>query len=151
MYHFIIRTQVRRAFAAVNAGAYSKLIPQFAREHEHWVAGQHALGGRRRTVSGTRRWYDRLAEIFPGLQFQLRNITVSGWPWNTTAMVEWTDCFPLGSNGEQGSNEGVHVLQFRWGRVVRLSVYCDTQKLAGYCAVLSERGVAAAAAQPISA
>jgi ketosteroid isomerase-like protein len=148
MYHLIVRRQLRRAFAWINAGAYHRIVPQFAADHEHAFPGEHPLGGTRRSMASTERWYARLAALLPGLRFSIESVAVSGWPWDTTATVEWTDQFPLG-DGEVGHNQGVHVFRLRWGRVVRLAVYTDTQKLAGYCAQMSARGNALAAAAAI--
>src|SRR5689334_16063383 len=120
MYHAIVRRKLRRAFAHANAGDWENVLAAFHPIHEHIFFGDHSLGGRRSNMTSTRAWYRRLARIFPDLHFDLRHITVGGWPWRTTAVVEWRDRFDVG--GEPGSNQGVHVLRMRWGKVVGLEI-----------------------------
>jgi ketosteroid isomerase-like protein len=129
MYHFILKRILRSAFDKINRGDYASIVNQFAPVFEHTFYGEHALAGTRTTPESNRRWYQRLAEIFPDLHFDLENIDVSGWPWNTTASVEWKDRFS-GPDGKTYNNQGVHVFRFKWGRVTSLHIYTDTQKLA---------------------
>jgi ketosteroid isomerase-like protein len=109
MYHAIMRARVRQADAS------------------HTFYGSHALGGRRTSPHTIRAWYARLARLFPDLQFALDHVGVSGWPWDTTVTVTWSDRFAVGEVASE--NQGVHVLRFRWGRVVELAIHCDTQRL----------------------
>jgi ketosteroid isomerase-like protein len=148
MYHRIVKRKLRRAFDDLNAGRYDRIVPQFAPTHRHVFFGEHALGGTRRGLDATRAWYARLARIFPDLCFDIRAIAVTGWPWNTVAMIEWTDRFAI--NGVPGNNQGVHVFRLRWGRVVELSVYCDTAKLGRYLEDKAAGGLDEAVAPPIT-
>ena len=50
---------------------------------------QRFQGWRATTYQNNRAWYRRLAAIFPDLQFDVRHIVVTGWPWDTVAAVEW--------------------------------------------------------------
>src|SRR5262249_37573439 len=127
MYHAIVRSKVRRAFAQGNAGRRNDVMAAFSPRIDHVFFGDHALGGPRSSPGRIHGWYERLARVFPDLEFELRRVDVVGWPWDTTVTVEWIDRFKLGDAVE--SNQGVHVLRFRWGRVVGLRVYCDTEKL----------------------
>lgn len=129
MYHFVLKRILRSAFAKINRGEYEAIVNQFAPVFEHTFYGEHALGGTRTTPESNRRWYQRLAKIFPDLHFTITTIDVSGWPWNTTASVEWKDRFS-GPDGTIHNNQGVHVFRFKWGRVTSLHIYTDTYKLA---------------------
>jgi len=149
MYHFIVRRKLARAFRDINAGAYERIVPQFAAQHRHVVYGMHALAGERCTLPSTSAWYQRLQRLLPDLRFDVKAIAVSGWPWRTVALVSWTDRFSL-PDGSQGANQGVHEFELRWGRVTALAVHCDTARLAGYCQRLAEAGRGEAAAPPIS-
>ena len=53
-------------------------------------------------------------------------------------------------NGQPYANEGAHVLRLRWGRIVYLREYLDSQRVAEVCRRLAERGVSEAA-DPITA
>ena len=147
MYHSIVKRKLRKAFADINAGRYERIVPQFAATHRHVFYGEHALGGARTHLAATRRWYERLARVFPDLRFDLRTVAVGGWPWNTVAMIEWTDRFSV--NGVPSSNQGVHVFRLRWGRVVELAIYCDTDRLGRYLQQRADGGCAEAVGQPI--
>lgn len=149
MYHFIVRRKLAAAFRDLNAGAYERIVPQFAAQHRHVMYGPHALAGERCTLRSTSAWYDRLKRLLPGLRFDVHSIVVGGWPWRTVALVSWTDHFSL-PDGTSGSNQGVHEFELRWGRVTRLAVHCDTAKLADYCARMAETGRPEALAAPIA-
>lgn len=149
MYHRIVRHKLASAFAAINRGDYSGIAAQFAPRHRHVMFGEHALAGERRTLASTTRWYDRLQRLLPGLRFEVQAIAVTGWPWRTQATVSWTDRFNL-PDGSQGSNQGVHEFELRWGRVHRLAVHCDTARLQRYCERMAAAGLTEAMAPPIA-
>lgn len=149
MYHLIVRSKLRRAFAAINRGDYSAVVGQFAPRHRHVMYGHHALAGERHTHASTAQWYDRLQRLLPGLRFDVKDIAVTGWPWRTVATVTWSDHFYL-PDGTAGTNAGVHEFELRWGRVHALAVHCDTARLAAYCQRMARCGLAEAAAPPIT-
>lgn len=149
MYHAVVRRKLRRAFRDINAGAYERILPQFAPVHRHVMYGQHALGGERSTPALTGQWYARLARLLPDLRFDVGAIAVTGWPWRTLATVTWKDRFSL-PDGSTGSNQGVHEFELRWGRVHVMQVHCDTELLARYCERIAAGGVVEALAAPIA-
>jgi hypothetical protein len=149
MYHYVVRHLLRGAFRDINAGAYERIVPQFADRHRHIMYGRHALAGERCTIASTAQWYARLQRLMPDLKFQVRAIAVTGWPWYTVATVVWDDTFSL-PDGTAGSNQGVHVFVLRWGRVRSLAVHCDTSKLEAYCARMAGSGLVEALAVPIA-
>ena len=85
MYHAIVKRQLRRAFRDLGRGNYETILAGMAPEFEHVFFGDHPLGGKRHTGKTYRLWFERLARLFPDLGFELRNIVVNGWPWNTVA------------------------------------------------------------------
>ena len=89
MYHAIVRRRIRALFDAVNRGDAEPVLRMFAGRFEHSFLGEHALGGSRTTLSKTRQWYQRLNRLLPDIRFELREITVSGGPWNTLIAVAW--------------------------------------------------------------
>lgn len=148
MYHAIVKRKLRRAFEAINGGRYHEILPEFGAHHRHVLFGSHALGGERVELEATRAWYERLSRLFPDLKFTIDRIAVAGFPWDTTAMVEWTDSFSVGK--ERGANQGVHVFRLRWGKVVELRIHCDTSKLERYLAEKASHGQNEALASPIT-
>ncbi len=149
MYHFIVSQKIRRSFADLNAGRYDAIVAQFAGPHRHSMVGQHALAGERHSPAATARWYARLQRLLPGLQFQLESIAVSGWPWDTHALVSWKDSFTL-PDGSPGNNQGVHAFRIAWGKIRSMEVHCDTERLRGYLARMQAQGVEEAQAAPIT-
>ncbi len=148
MYHWFIERKVRETFRQLSNGNWEAQVAQMPPELLHVFSGDHALGGVRRTPEGMRKWFGRLYEIFPGLSFEVKGILVRGWPWDTQVAVEWVDR-ATPADGVPYVNEGTHVLRLRWGKLVYLHAYLDTQKVAEVCDRLAERGMAVAAAPPI--
>lgn len=148
IYRGIVERKLRRAFEALNRGDHAPVLAAFGAPVEHVFFGDHALGGSRHTMSSIAPWYRRLKTLLPDLHFDIQSLAVRGLPWSTVAMVEWRDRFTL-RDGSKRCNQGVHVLRLKWGKVVSLRVYCDTQVLASVMHELQSQGVADAGLPPI--
>ena len=149
MYHAIVKRRLLNSFAALNRGDYQVITRQFSPDALHWFSGSgHPLAGTRRTLKGIFAWYDRLARLMPDLHFKIEHAAVSGWPWDTVAMLSWSDTL-TDREGKPYTNRGVHLIRIRFGKVVELQVYCDTEYLKGCFAALQAQGVAEAGAAPI--
>jgi ketosteroid isomerase-like protein len=116
---------------------------------QHTFAGDHALGGSRQGIPALRHWFQRLYRLFPTLQFEIVDVLVRGWPWNTRVVVRWIDRAQLAGDLHY-ENSGMHALQLRWGRLTELRAYLDTQILAATCAQLAAQGITEAAAPPLA-
>jgi ketosteroid isomerase-like protein len=148
MYHAIVRRRVRALFAAVNRGNAEPVLRAFARDFEHAFLGDTALGGTRKTLSATRKWYERLYRLLPDIHFDLGRITVSGAPSNTLVVIEWKET-NSGTDGVRTLNHGLHVMQLRWGRATQLVICPDTVGLKATLDRLAGAGNAEALAAPI--
>lgn len=150
MYHYIVKRNLMNSFEALNRGDYDVITRQFPdKDVSHWFSGEnHPLSGLRTTKPAILEWYKRLEILMPDLNFTIEKIAVSGWPWNTTAMLEWTDHL-TDREGKQYSNRGVHVITIAWGKVKSLEVFCDIEYLQGYFEALIKQGVAEASLPPI--
>ena len=148
IYRSIVEHQLRRAFEALNRGDHAPVLAAFGSPVEHVFFGEHALAGSRHTMDSIVPWYQRLKTVFPDLHFDIQSLAVRGMPWNTVALVEWRDRFTW-RDGSRRGNQGVHVLRLKWGKVVSLRVYCDTQVLASVLRDLETQGVADAGMPPI--
>lgn len=150
MYHAIVKRNLIRSFEALNRGDYAVITRQFpAQGVSHWFSGEsHPLSGQRKSKAAILAWYDRLARLMPDLHFHIEKIAVSGWPWRTYALLEWTDSLS-DREGTAYANRGVHAITIAWGKVVSLEVFCDTAYLQGYFAALKSQGVEEATAAPI--
>src|SRR6266498_3886304 len=116
---------------------------------EHRFAGEHSLGGTRTSTTKMRHWFERLYRLFPNLRFERHSIAVSGGPWDTTVVVEWTDR-ATPADGTDYVNSGVHVIRMRWGKVVSIHAYLDTQVLIDTLDRMAVNGIEEAKAPPIT-
>jgi ketosteroid isomerase-like protein len=148
MYHAVVRRRIRRLFDAINCGDAEPVLRQFAGRFEHSFLGEHALGGSRRTLPATQRWYQRLYRLLPDIRFELGKIVVSGGPWNTIVVVEWVET-NSGTDNVRTYNRGIHVVHLRWGRATRLIICPDTIGLKATLDRLYASGNAEALAAPI--
>ena len=149
MYHALIRSQVRNTFAALSGGDYEPALASMASRFEHIFSGDHPLGGVRHSKAAMRRWFERLFRLNKQLRFTIKHIAVSGGPWDTTAVVEWRDAALLADGSTDYVNDGVHVVRLRWGKVVSLHAYLDTEHFADACRRMAAAGIAEAAAERI--
>jgi ketosteroid isomerase-like protein len=149
VYHALIRRQVRGVFDSLSRGDYDAALAGVADDVHHVFAGDHALGGERHSKEAMRRWFERLDRLFPELTFEVTEVIAKGWPWNTAVAVEWS-AKVRPREGKPYVNHATHFIRMRWGRVVYLHAYEDSQKVAEACQRMAERGVAEAAAVPIT-
>jgi ketosteroid isomerase-like protein len=149
MYHFFVRRHLRGVFARLNAGDFEYITSQFHGQAVHWFAGRHAFSGERRSRRLIEAWYQRLANVFPGIRFDIRKIVVAGPPWNTEAAVEWADTVN-DRTGKSLPNEGVFILRLRWGKATEFRVYCDTSQIEKNLGILESQGVTEAGAPAIA-
>jgi len=148
MYYWLVRRQVRRTFESLSRGDYEPALKGVSPSVAHTLNGAHPLGGTRHSVAGMRRWLQRLYRLCPQLSFKIKNIAVSGWPWDTTVAVEWLDrAMPV--DGSPYVNEGVHIIKLRWGKAVSIHAYLDTQHVEALCRRLATFGLEEASALPI--
>lgn len=148
MYHYFVRQKISRVFSELNQGRYELVLGTLATDFEHWFSGQHAMSGRRIRLDITRLWYERLYRLFPNIQFQVKQIPVTGWPWDTLVTVEWTDSYTL-LNDQLRDNGGVHLIKLSWGKCTSVRIYCDTLRLVENLTIQANGGIAEALAQPI--
>lgn len=148
MYHSIVRRNVQKLFEALGRGDVDYAVAGMAHRFEHIFPGNHTLGGTRHTPAGIRHWLERLMRVLPGLHFQIKNMAVSGWPWHTTVVVEWRDFATL-VDGSPYVNDGAHAIQIRWGKVVVLHAYLDTQIMIDALKTMQAGGVTEAGAPKI--
>jgi len=148
MYHRIVKQIVLQNFERLSQGDYESMLKGMSPSITHTFSGQHTLGGTRHSVPAMREWFSRLFRLFPGLNFEIRSVAVSGWPWMTTIAVEWTDR-ATPADGSAYVNEGMHLIKMRWGKVVYLRAYLDTAVLITTCERLAAYGLSEAVAAPI--
>ena len=90
------------------------------------------------------RWFERLYRLIPELHFEVRRISVTGWPWDMMVAVEWTD-HGHAVDGVAYENEGAHWIRLQRGKATYIHAYLDTEKLTAICDRLAAAGVEEAA------
>jgi ketosteroid isomerase-like protein len=130
-----VERNVRTTFRRVSQRDYETLLEQTAPSVLHVFPGDHALGGMRYTRDSLRRWFERLFLLFPELHFEI--------------MVQW-EIRGSARDGQSYANQGAHVLRLRWGRMIYLHEYLDSQRVAAVCRRLARQSVSEAAAKPLT-
>jgi ketosteroid isomerase-like protein len=149
VYHMITRRIVASVFERLNAGDYEYGLSKVGTTIEHRFAGEHCLGGTRTSTTTMRLWFERLFRLFPNLHFETHSIAASGGPWDTTVVLEWTDR-ATPADGKDYVNSGTHVIRMRWGKVVSIHAYLDTQVLINTLHRMVVNGINEANAPPIT-
>ena len=148
MYHMIIRKRIASVFAHLSKGDYEYALSGIGTTIEHHFAGNHCLGGRRTSVGAMRLWFERVFRLFLNLQFEIHSMVISGYPWDATAVAQWTDrATPI--DGKYYVDSGVHVIRLRWGKAVSIHAYLDTQVLIETFNRMAANGIEEAKAPPI--
>jgi len=149
MYKTIVRRKARGVFEALSRGDWRDTLGDISPNVHHVFPGDNALGGERHSREAMSRWFERLFTVFPELEFEVREIAVRGWPWNTIVAIEWVDR-ARPSDGVAYENEGAHVMRLRWGKATYIHAYLDTEKVTETCRRLAQGGMTEAAAPPIT-
>lgn len=148
MYHRIVRSKVYKTFGYLNQHDYEAVTATFDPLLIHSFAGSSALGGMRHSRSTAQLWYQRLFRLFPDIRFSVKNVVISGLPWDTRVAVQFR--VDLSEPDETAFyNEVAQFLQIKWGRITQMYLYEDTDKLAGLLGRMTSHGIEEAAATPI--
>lgn len=147
-YHGVVRRRVHRVFELLSRDDWAPILRDTAPDVHHVFPGDHPLGGERHGRDAVEAWSKRLARLFPGHRFAVDRIVVSGWPWDTWVSVAWSARL-VPREGPEYSNEGVHWLRLRWGKLTYLHAYLDSQAVARACERMAAAGIDEASAAPI--
>jgi len=149
MYKAIARRKAEATFDALSRGDWESALKDVAPDVHHVFPGDNAIGGERHSKEALQRWFERLHRLIPDLHFDVRRISVKGWPWDMVVAVEWSD-HGHASDGVAYENEGAHWIRLRRGKATYIHAYLDTEKVTAICDRLAQAGIAEAAAEPIS-
>ena len=139
---------MREAFQLVNDHRYDDLMKAMTPKVKHNFAGDHALGGERNDKDTLHRWFERLGRVFPNLRLDVTDTRIIGWPHNTLAIVQWLATSTL-KNGDSYTNKGVHFIRLKWGKIISLNVYEDSQAVALALQKQASAGIEEAVAEKI--
>ena len=147
MYRAIVARRVRRTWAELERRNSEPVLHQLASRFEHSFAGEHALGGTRRTHRSQAAWFARLFRLLPDIRFTVRDVLVAGWPWRTRVVTVIDVTLP---SCPDYRNLVMQHLELRWGRITRVENLEDTQRLADLLDRLGAGGSPEALAAPIA-
>lgn len=148
MYHAIVRSKVRRVFAALNEGDIDPMIRTLAPRFHYRFAGEHCLAGERTQQDDVVAWWGRVFRLFPGALFEVRRVVVSGPPWHTEVATH-VQLTATSAAGEGYTNEFVQLMRLRWGRATSVFTLEDTARLERELARLAAAGIDEATAPAI--
>ena len=132
MYHMYVRRALKKGFGRLTRTRHEAMLREFPAGFELYFPGLPAQRSPRYNLEQTLKLYARIFNLYPDLSFEVKDILVRGWPNNTRVAVEWTsratqkDGLPL-------LNQGVHIFHLRWGKVIRLEIFCDTASITLAC------------------
>ncbi len=89
MYKAIARRKVTQLFDALGRGDWEAAMADVAPDVHHVFPGDNAIGGERHSREAMERWFARLYRLIPEIQFEVRKVSVRGWPWDMLVAVEW--------------------------------------------------------------
>ena len=149
MYAFIVERRLRAVFAALGSGDAEPMLAGLAPSFEYRFEGDTPIGGLRNSLTTMRLWWERLFRLFPGLQFEVREVAVTGPPWNTRIHVMLDFVVPHQPDGPY-RNIVMQFMRMRWGKVWYIHTLEDTQRCGRYLAWSAAQGKAEALAAPIT-
>jgi ketosteroid isomerase-like protein len=149
VYHWIVTREVRATFAKIAAGNWEPMLTGMASQFSYRFYGTSSLSGERHTLDGLRRWWERSTKLLPNPTFQIDEIIVAGWPWNTRIATRVRVHTTL-EDGSTYDNIFMQNLSMRWARITQIHTLEDTAILQAALDKLAAAGISEAGADPIT-
>ncbi|HEY0474209.1 MAG TPA: nuclear transport factor 2 family protein [Kribbella sp.] len=149
MYHRFVAGKVRQAFAQISAGNWEAMVSGMAPTFTYRFYGDHALSGERHTHEALRRWWQRCFRLLPETRFEVKDVLVAGWPWDTRVATAVTVDVGL-ADGSRYQNVVHQFLRMRWGKITEVRTLEDTAVLERTLDRLAAAGIEEAHAAPIT-
>jgi ketosteroid isomerase-like protein len=128
MYRMIVAAKARATWRRIAAGELEAASDMADDDMRFHFIGDTALGADLRGKEAFLAWFRGAVERLPGLTFQVDEVLVGGWPWNTQVAVRLAISAPL-PDGTTYRNQGVQWVRLRWGRMIDDWVLEDTLAL----------------------
>ena len=125
MYAWMVGWVIRRGYAQAVAGNPKMLMTLAAEDVEFVFPGQNSFAGRLRGKDELAGWMARFASMRP--EFDIQDVLVSGAPWNMRVAVRFKDAI-----GDDYHNEGVEYLRLQRGKVRKVEVFVDTERISAW-------------------
>lgn len=148
IYKRMVAKKIRQTFDAINAGDYHFMLDGLADDFTYHFHGEHALGGTRSTRASMEAWWERVGRLLPGACFDVREVLITGGPWQTRVAVNTRVSGDL-PDGSQYRNVVLQLLTLRWGKVTHVETLENLQVLERALRVVADHGHPEALADPI--
>jgi ketosteroid isomerase-like protein len=125
MYRSTVARILRYAYRRAIAGDDSMMMKATATDVTFSFPGRSSFAASLVGREPLREWLARFAALSP--RFDIRDVAVSGPPWNMTAALRFHDAI-----GADYENDGVEWLRIRWGRVRSIEVFLDTERVSSW-------------------
>jgi ketosteroid isomerase-like protein len=125
MYAWLVGKMIRTGYAQAVAGDPKMLISLASDDIEFEFPGHNSFAGGLKGKADLVAWMARFASMRP--QFHIHDVVVSGPPWNMRVAVRFSDAI-----GDDYRNEGVEYLRLRRGKLCRIEVFLDTERISGW-------------------
>ncbi len=128
MYGWAVRFMIRRAVRLANEGDIEAMLGAYADDVHFVFPGDSSWAADIYSKQELEPWLLRFSKEGP--RFDLRDIAVSGWPWNTTVSIQYTGRMDDANGNVVYENRGVIIGKVAWGKITSYEVFEDTQKVA---------------------
>jgi ketosteroid isomerase-like protein len=125
MYRWAVERFLRFVYGRAFAGNDDLMMKATAPDVRFSFPGTSSFSTSLTGRESLREWLARFTELSPS--FEIRDVVVSGPPWDMTVAVRFRD-----SIGADYHNEGVEWLRIQRGRVRSLDVFLDTERLTAW-------------------
>ena len=125
MYRWMVARVLRYVYGQAFAGQDGLMMMATAPDVTFSFPGTSSFAASLQGRESLRVWLARFTDLSPS--FDIRDVVVSGPPWNMTVAVRFRDAI-----GADYENEGVEWLRIQWGRVRSLDVFLDTERVSSW-------------------
>ena len=122
MLSWLVTRLMRAVYRGVVAGRPRRALALAAPSVVFEFPGDNSFAGVYHGRAELAAWLRRFSALGP--QFTVHDALVGGPPWNMRVAVRFTDAI-----GAHYRNDGIEYLRLRWGRVRRLQIFLDTERI----------------------
>ena len=137
MFGLIARLMIARGLRRLNSGDIGPLLSGYAKNAVLMFPGDHSWGGEYRGRDRIEEFLKRCVSV--GLQFEIEDVVVSGWPWNAKLCVRLADSARDADGRVVYANRAMIFAKTAWGRIYFQEDYEDTQRVVEFDRYLADR------------
>jgi ketosteroid isomerase-like protein len=125
MYSFLAGKVMRRVYGDITRGKFGLVAALAAEDMTFLFPGDTSFGGTFHGKAELLAWLHRFASLHP--QIDVLDVAASGPPWNMRVVVRFDDAI-----GDDYRNNVIEMLWIRWGKLRRLEVFLDTERISAW-------------------